>query len=76
MMEKRNTYRNLVGKTEGKMPLGRSRCRWEGNIEMNLTGIGGSSMDWTDLAKNGDQWRALVNMVIGFHEMLGNSSVA
>jgi hypothetical protein len=64
MGEKRNACRILVGKPEGKRPLGRYRRRWEDNIKMDLrdTGLGG--MDWIDLAQDRDQWRALVNTVM------------
>jgi hypothetical protein len=61
MGEKRNAYRVLVGKPEGKRPLGRPRRRWEDNIRRE---IGWGGMDWTDLAQNRDQWRALVNAVM------------
>jgi hypothetical protein len=73
--EKRNAYRILVGKQEGKRPLGRPRCRWEDNINMDLQEIGWGSMDWTDLAQDRDQWRALVNTVMNLWipKMLGNS---
>jgi transposase len=64
MVEERDTYRNLVGKTEGKRPLGRRRCRWEDNIKMDHKRIGTSGMGWIDLAQDGDQWRALVKTVI------------
>ncbi|PNF40800.1 Surfeit locus protein 1 [Cryptotermes secundus] len=61
-MEKtRNAYRILVGKPEGKRPLGRPRRRWVDNIKMDLREIGWDGMDWIDLAKDRDQWRALVN---------------
>jgi hypothetical protein len=46
-----------VGKLERKRPLGRSRCRWEDNIEMNLREMGWGGMDWIDLAQDRDQWR-------------------
>jgi hypothetical protein len=56
-------YRVLVGKPEGKRPLGRPRCRWEDNIKMNLQ-VGCRGMDWIELAQNRDRWRALVNAVM------------
>jgi hypothetical protein len=62
--ERRNAYRNLVGKPEGNRPLGRHRCRWEDNIRMDLREIGRGGMDWIDLAQDRDQWRALVNTVM------------
>jgi hypothetical protein len=62
--EKRNVYRVLVGSPEGKRPLGRPRRRWEDNIEMDLREIGWGGMDWIDLARYRDQWRALVNTVM------------
>jgi hypothetical protein len=66
MMEKRNTYRVLMGKPEGKRPLGRYRRRWEDNVKMNLGEIGWSDMEWIDLAKDRNQWRALVNTIMNF----------
>jgi hypothetical protein len=57
--EKRNVYRILVGKPEGKGPLGRIRRRWVDNIKMNLREIGWDGMDWIDVAQDRDQWRAL-----------------
>jgi hypothetical protein len=62
--EKRNAYRILVGKPEGKRSLGRRRRKWEDNIKMDLREIGWVGMDWIDLAQDRDQWRALVNMVM------------
>jgi hypothetical protein len=62
--EKRNAYRILVGKPEGKRPLRRSRCRCEDDIRMDLREIGWGGIDWIDLAQDRDQWRALVNMVM------------
>jgi hypothetical protein len=53
-----------VGKPQGKRPLGRTRCRWEDNIKMDLREIGWSGMDWIDLAQDGDWWRTLVNTII------------
>jgi hypothetical protein len=52
-------YRILMGKPEGKRPLGRPRCRWVDNIKMDLREIGCDVMYWIDLAQNMDQWRAL-----------------
>jgi hypothetical protein len=62
--EKRSAYRILVGKPEGKRPLGRFRCRWEDNIRMDLREIGWGGIGWIDLAQDGDQWRAPVNKVM------------
>jgi hypothetical protein len=56
-----NSYRILVGKPEGKRPLGRPRRMWEDNIKMDLREKGWGGMDWIDLAQNRDPWRALVN---------------
>jgi hypothetical protein len=53
-----------VGKPEGKRPLGRPRRRWVDSIRMDLTEIGWDDMDWIDLARDRDQWRALVNTVM------------
>jgi hypothetical protein len=64
MGQKRNVYMILVGKPEGKRPLGRPRHRWVDDIEMDLTEIGWDGMDWIDLAQDRDQWRALVNTVM------------
>jgi hypothetical protein len=64
MGEKRNAYRILVGKPEGKRPLGRQRPRGVDNNEMDLREIGSDGMDWIDVAQDRDQWRALVNTVM------------
>jgi hypothetical protein len=66
MGEKRNAYRTLVRKPEGKRPVGRPRRRWLDNIEMDLREIGWGDMDWIYLAQDGDQWRALVNTITCF----------
>jgi hypothetical protein len=66
MWEKRNAYRILVGKSEGKRSLGRSRRRWVDNIKMDLREIDCGGMDWIDLAQDRDQCRALVNMLMIF----------
>jgi hypothetical protein len=62
--EKRNAYRVLVGKPEGKRPAERTTHRWEDNIRMNLREIGWGGMDWINLAQNRDQLKALVNTVM------------
>jgi hypothetical protein len=64
MREKRNAYRILVGKPEGKRPLGRPRRRWVDSIKMDLREIEWDCMDWIYLAQDRDQWRALVNTEI------------
>jgi hypothetical protein len=64
MGEKRNVYRLLVGKPEGKRPLGRPRCGWVNNIKMDLLEIGWGGVDWIGLAQDTDKWRALVNAVM------------
>jgi hypothetical protein len=64
MGEKRNVYRLLVGKPEGKRPLGRPRHRWIDNIKMDLLEIGVSVVDLICLAQNRYRWRALVNSVM------------
>jgi hypothetical protein len=61
MGEKRNVYRLLVGKPEGKIPLGRPRRRWIYNIKMDLLVIGLNVVDWIGLAQDRYRWRALVN---------------
>jgi hypothetical protein len=62
--EKRNAYRILVGKPEGKRPLGRPRRRLGDNSKMDLREIGWGDMHWIDLAQDRDQWRVLVDTVI------------
>jgi hypothetical protein len=64
MGKKRNAYRILVVKPEGKRPLGRPRCRWVDNVKMDLREIGWGGMDCIDLAQDRYQWRAFVNTVM------------
>ena len=59
-------HRVLVGKPEGKKPLGRPRRRWEDNIKMDLQEVGGVCEDWMELAQDRDRWRALVSTVMNF----------
>jgi hypothetical protein len=66
MGERRGVYRVLVGKPEGKKPLGRPRHRWENNLKTDLQKVGWRGMDWIDLAQYNDRWRALVNVVMNF----------
>jgi hypothetical protein len=64
MGETRNAYRILVGKPEGKRPLGRPRRRWVDNIKMDIGELESDGRDWIELAQDRDQWRALVNTVM------------
>jgi hypothetical protein len=64
MGEKRNAYRLLMGKPEGRRPLGRPIRRWVDNIKIDLRSIGWNDVHWIDLAQDRDQWRALVDTVI------------
>jgi hypothetical protein len=63
-MKTRNAYWILVGKPEGKRPLGRPRRRWVDTNKMDLREIGWDGVDWIKLAQDRDQWRALVNTVM------------
>ena len=63
MGEGRGMRRVLVGKPEGKRPLGRPRHRWEDNIKMDLQEVGVGCGDWMELAQDRDRWRALVSTV-------------
>jgi hypothetical protein len=64
MGEKRNAYRLLVGKPEGKRPLERPRRRWVDNIRMDLREVGWGDVDWIGLAQDRNGWRAVVNSVL------------
>jgi hypothetical protein len=64
MGEKRTAYMILVGKPEGKRPVGRPRCRWVEDMKLDLREVGWDGMDRINLAEDRNQWRALVNMVI------------
>jgi hypothetical protein len=62
--EGRGVHRVLVGRPEGKRPLGRPRCRWDDNIKMDLREIGINGVNWIQLAQARVQWWAFVNMVM------------
>jgi hypothetical protein len=64
MGEKRNAYRLLVGKPEGRRLLGRPRRRWLDNIRMGIAEVTWGDVDWIGLAQDRDRWRALVNSVL------------
>jgi hypothetical protein len=73
MGEGRNVYRVLVGKPEGKRPLGRQRCRWEDLIRMDLREIGWGGVQWIHLAQDRDRWRAVVNAVMNLRVLASRS---
>jgi hypothetical protein len=66
MGERRGVYSVLVGKPEGKRPLGRPRRRWEENIKTDLQEVGCRDMDWIEMAQDSYRWRALVGAVMKF----------
>jgi hypothetical protein len=68
--EKRNAYRLLVGKPEGKRPLARPKRRWVDNVRMDLGKVGWGDVDWIGLAKDRNRWRALVNSVLNLRVQL------
>ena len=69
MGEGRGVHRVLVGKPEGKRPLGRPRLRWEDNVKIDLQKVGGGG-DWMELAQYRDRWWALVNKGMNLREFL------
>jgi hypothetical protein len=71
--EERNVYKVLVGKPEGKRPLGRPRRRWENGIRIDLREIGWRSVDWIHLAQDRDRWRAVVNTVMNLRVLAPQS---
>ena len=75
MAEGRGVHRVLVGKPEGKSPMGRPRRRWEDNIKMELQEVGGGFGDWMELDQDWERWRALVSTVMNLRvpKMRGNS---
>ena len=62
--DKRGVFRVLVGKPEGKKPLGRPKRRWEDNIKVDLQEVGCGGMDWIELSQDRERWRALLNAVM------------
>jgi hypothetical protein len=64
MREVSGAYNILVGRPEGRRPLGRLRRRWEDNVKTNLRKMGFGDVDWINLAQDRDRWRALVNTVM------------
>jgi hypothetical protein len=73
MGEERNVYKVLMGKPEGKRPLGRPRRRWEAGIRMYLREIGLGSVNWIQLAQDRGRWRALVNTVMNLRVLAARS---
>jgi hypothetical protein len=64
MGEGRGAYRILVGRPEGRRPVGRPRRRWEDNMQMDLQGVGWGGTNWIELTQDRDRWRAVVNAVM------------
>jgi hypothetical protein len=62
--EGRGAYRILVGRPEGRRPLGRPRRRWEDNIKIDLQEVGWGGMNWIDMAQDRDRWRVLVSAIM------------
>jgi hypothetical protein len=70
MGEERKVYKVLVGKPEGKRPLGRPRRRWEDGIRMDLREIVWGGVDWIRLARDRDRWRSVVNAVMNLRVLV------
>ena len=64
--EGRGVHRVLVGKPEGKRPMGGPRRRWDDNIKMALQEVGGGCRDWMELDQDRERWRAIVSTVMNF----------
>jgi hypothetical protein len=73
MEEERKVYKVLVGKPEGKRPLGRPRRRWEDGIRMDLRQMGLGGVDWIQLAQDRDRWRAVVSAVMNLRVLAPRS---
>jgi hypothetical protein len=73
MGEERKVYKVLVGKPEGKRPLGRPRRRWENGIRKDLREIGLGCVDWNRLAQDRDRWRAVVSAVMNLRVLAPRS---
>jgi hypothetical protein len=73
MGEDRKVYKVLVGKPEGKRPVGRPRCRWEDGIGMDLREIGLGDVDWIRPAQDRDRWRAVVSAVMNLRVLATRS---
>jgi hypothetical protein len=73
MGEERKVYKVLVGKPEGKRPLGRPRCRWEDEIRMDLREIGFGGVDWIRLAQDRYRWRTVVSAVMNLRVLAPQS---
>jgi hypothetical protein len=71
--EERKVYKVLVGKPEGKRPLGRARLRWEDGIRMDLREIGWGYVEWIQLAHDRDRWWAVVNTVMNLQVLVPRS---
>jgi hypothetical protein len=73
MGEERKVYKVLVGKSEGKRPLGRPRSRWEDGIRMDFREIGFGGVDWIRLSQDRDRWRAVVSVVMNLRVLVPRS---